>query len=82
MSAKSNKPRSTPNQTRNGRARIKPLSLTQLTELLDKTQSNRAKGKIRNRILVLEKRIRNYTKLLAPLVSVLEKHGHTVTIES
>lgn len=78
----SSKPRNLPNQTRNGRARIKLLSLTQLTELLDKTQSNRTKGKIRNRILILEQRIHKYTKKLKPLVSVLEKHGHTVTIES
>ena len=78
----SSKPRNLPNQTRNGRARIKLLSLTQLTELLEKTQSNRTKGKIRNRILILEQRIHKYTKKLKPLVAVLEQPGHTVTIES
>jgi len=78
----SSKPRNLPNQTRNGRARIKLLSLTQLTELLEKTQSNRTKGKIRNRILIMEQRIHKYTKKLKPLVAVLEQHGHTVTIES
>lgn len=78
----SSKPRNLPNQTRNGRARIKLLSLTQLTELLEKTQSNRTKGKIRNRILILEQRIRRRTNKLAPLVNLLERHGHQVEIDN
>ena len=77
----SSKPRSTPNQTRNGKARIKPLTLTQLVALLEKTPLNKNKDKIRNRILVLEKRTRRYTNKLAPLVSVLERQGNTVIIE-
>jgi hypothetical protein len=54
--SKANRPRKQPLLTRNGRIRIKPLSLTQLTELMNKTSSLKGKDKIRSRLNVLLKR--------------------------
>lgn len=53
--SKASKPRNAPNLTRNGRIRINPLSLTQLTELMEKTPTLKTKDKIRSRINVLVK---------------------------
>lgn len=39
-----------PMQYKNGKPRLRPLNLTQLQTLLDKTQRNRDKAKIRNEI--------------------------------
>jgi hypothetical protein len=47
-----------PKLTRNGRPRLKPLNLAQVKELLEKTGRPRDKSKIRNRLKVLEKRLR------------------------
>ena len=56
--SKSGKPRKAPLLTRNGRTRLSPLNLTQLVALMEKTTLKKAKGKIRSRILVLEKRLK------------------------
>ena len=56
--SKASRPRSTSLLTRNGRVRLKPLSLLKLKELFEKTANKRTKSKIRNRILILEKRQR------------------------
>jgi hypothetical protein len=50
--------RANPALTKNGKPRLKLLNLAQANSLLEKTQRARDKGKIRNRILVLEKRAR------------------------
>ncbi len=47
-----------PKLTRNGRPRLKPLNLAQVKALLEKTGRPRDKAKIRNRLKVLEKRLR------------------------
>lgn len=80
MSKNANKPRCTPTQTRNGKNRIKGLTVTQLATLLDKTQSNRTKNVIRNRILVLECRIRKCANTVTSFISVLEKQEPSVTV--
>ena len=56
--SKSSRPRNTPLLTKNGRPRLKLLTLDQLRVLFAKAVSKRAKAKVRNRILVLEKRLR------------------------
>lgn len=56
--SKASRPRSTSLLTRNGKARIKLLTLIQLQALFEKTPSKRTKSKIRTRILLLEKRQR------------------------
>jgi hypothetical protein len=60
--SKANKPRKGSLLTRNGRIRLGPLNLTQLTEMMEKTPSKRMKTKIRGRILILEKRARREVK--------------------
>jgi hypothetical protein len=55
---KANNPRKTPSLTRNGRIRLKGFTLLQLVELKEKASTKRSAGKLHNRILVLEKRVR------------------------
>lgn len=45
-------------KTKTGKPRQGPLNLKQLTELLEKTSRPRDKGKIRNRIRMLESRVK------------------------
>jgi hypothetical protein len=40
-----------------GKPRLAPLTLSQLTELLEKTTKPKDKAKIRNRIHIVEKRL-------------------------
>ncbi len=47
-----------PMLTKNGKQRLGPLSLTQLTDMLEKTSRPKDKGKIKNRIKELESRIK------------------------
>jgi hypothetical protein len=54
--SKANKPRKQPLLTRNGRTRLSPLSLTQLTALMEKTTTKKGKDKIQSRLNVLNKR--------------------------
>ena len=56
LAPKASRPRNTPLLTRNGRVRIKPLSVAKLTEMADKTTSKRVKGKVVKRLLALAKR--------------------------
>lgn len=57
--------RANPALTKNGRPRLKLLNLAQAQELLDKTQRPRDKSKIRSRVCVLAKRIRDALKRVA-----------------
>lgn len=50
--------RANPALTKNGKPRLKILNIAQAQALSEKTQRLRDKNKIRNRILVLEKRAR------------------------
>ena len=43
-------------KTRSGKARLGPLNLAQLEDLLEKSQRPREKQRVRNRIVQLEKR--------------------------
>ena len=43
-------------QYKTGKTRLGPLSLSQLTDLLEKTSKPKDKAKIRNRIRVMESR--------------------------
>ncbi len=54
MAAKSTK--ADPMKTKTGKTRLGPLSLKQLTDLLEKESKAKNKGKIRNRIKVMESR--------------------------
>ena len=54
--SKANRPRKSPNQTRNGKVRIGPLSLAKLQELVEKSGRPRDKHKYQNRINFLNKR--------------------------
>jgi hypothetical protein len=54
--SKSSRPRTGSMTTRNGKVRLKPLNLTQLSDLLEKTAKKTSKSKIRNRIRDLEAR--------------------------
>jgi hypothetical protein len=45
-----------PMQTRNGKTRLGPLNLKQLTEMLEKSSKPKDKAKINSRIRTLEKR--------------------------
>ena len=56
LAPKASRPRSTPLLTRNGRVRIKPLSVAKLTEMAEKSTSKRVKGKVVRRLLLLAKR--------------------------
>lgn len=47
-----------PSQTRNGRIKLFPLGIAQLEQLLEKSVTNKQKGKIRN-VLEHKKKIRN-----------------------
>ena len=47
-----------PMQTRTGKPRLGPLNLTQLNTLLEKSSKPKHKAKIRNRIAVLESRVK------------------------
>ena len=47
-----------PMQTRTGKPRLGPLNLTQLNTLLEKSSKPKHKAKIRNRIAVLEARVK------------------------
>ncbi len=46
-----------PMKTKTGKPRLGPLSLTQLKEMLEKSSRPKDKGKIRNRIKILEDRL-------------------------
>lgn len=54
--SKASKPRKGSLLTRNGRIRLKPLNLTQLAALRDKTSTKKGKAKINARIALIEKR--------------------------
>lgn len=56
LAPKASRPRNTPLLTRNGKVRIKPLSVAKLTEMADKSTSKRVKGKVVKRLLALAKR--------------------------
>ena len=56
MAAKKKFQRKKPGYTKAGEVKIVSLSHKQLTELLDKTQRDKTKAKIRNRIRLLEGR--------------------------
>lgn len=43
-------------KTKTGKIRLGPLNLTQLNQLLEKSQKDKEKAKIRNRIRILESR--------------------------
>ena len=43
--------------TKTGKQRLGPLSLTQLTELLEKTSRPKDKSKIANRVKILKKKL-------------------------
>jgi hypothetical protein len=43
-------------KTKTGKTRLGPLNLTQLKEMLEKTAKPKEKGKIQNRIRILEAR--------------------------
>ena len=60
--SKANRPRCTPALTRNGKVRLKPFNLAQLRDMFEKSSAKKAKSRIRNRILVLEKRERKLSK--------------------
>ena len=47
-----------PMLTKNGKQRLGPLSLKQLTDMLDKSSRPKDKSKIQNRIKILEARIK------------------------
>jgi hypothetical protein len=47
-----------PMLTRNGKTRLGPLNLTQLTEMLEKSSKPKDRAKIQNRVKVLEARIK------------------------
>ena len=53
---KASKPRKAPNQTRNGKLRVGPLSLNKLQELIEKSCRPRDKRKYQNRINIINKR--------------------------
>lgn len=53
------KRRADPMMTKNGRPRLKPLNITQLTTMLEKTQLKKIKRKIINRIELLTARSLN-----------------------
>ena len=55
MSAKSNK--SNPMMTKTGKTRLGPLSLSQLTEMLEKSSRPKDKAKILNRVTLLKKKL-------------------------
>ena len=46
-----------PMKHKTGKPRLGPLSLAQLNEMLEKSSRPKDKGKIRNRIRILEKRL-------------------------
>lgn len=56
MASKKKLQRKKPGYTKAGEVKIVSLAHKQLTELLDKTQKNKVKAKIRNRIRILEGR--------------------------
>jgi hypothetical protein len=56
LAPKASRPRNTPLLTRNGRIRIKQLSVTKLTEMAEKSSSKRVKGKVIRRLLLLAKK--------------------------
>lgn len=56
------KRRADPMMTKNGRPRLKPLNITQLTTMLEKTQLKKIKRKIINRIELLTARKTNENK--------------------
>lgn len=47
-----------PMLTKNGKQRLGPLSLTQLTDMLEKSSRPKDKSKIQNRIKILEAKIK------------------------
>jgi hypothetical protein len=47
-----------PMLTKNGKQRLGPLSLTQLTDMLEKSSRPKDKSKIQNRIKILEARVK------------------------
>ena len=47
-----------PLTTKTGKTRLGPLNLTQLKEMLEKSSRAKDKGKIQNRIRILESRIK------------------------
>jgi hypothetical protein len=49
--------RGDPMKHKTGKPRLGPLNLTQLNELLEKSSRPKDKGKIRNRIKILEARL-------------------------
>ena len=50
-----------PMKTKTGKTRLGPLSVKQLHELLDKSSKAKDKGKIQNRIRVMESRKKEVT---------------------
>jgi len=54
--SKSSLPRKAPNQTRNGRMKLGPLSIAKLQDLSEKATRLKDKNKFQNRIKVLVKR--------------------------
>jgi hypothetical protein len=49
---------SDPMKTKTGKTRLGPLNLNQLKDMLEKTSRAKDKGKIQNRIKILESRIK------------------------
>jgi len=47
-----------PMKTKTGKIRLRPLTITQLKDMLEKISRPRDKNKIQNRIMILESRIR------------------------
>lgn len=56
LAPKSNRPRNTPLLTRNGKVKLKPLTVAKLTEMAEKATNKRVKGKVVKRLLALAKR--------------------------
>jgi len=46
-----------PLKTKNGKTRLGPLSLTQLTDMLEKSSRPKDKAKILNRVTILKKKL-------------------------
>lgn len=56
LAPKASRPRNTPLLTRNGKVRLKPLTVAKLTEMAEKSTNKRIKGKVVKRLLALVKR--------------------------
>ena len=65
----------TPNVTKNGKQRLGPLTVTQLTELVTKTSKPKEKAKILRRIAELQSR-KGYIK---PVEAVVEEIIEAIT---